>query len=60
VQTLRGLSGLLRVDLLPYNKAAGSKYQAAGMEFRPEYDESQEVNLNTSLFEHAGIKVNVV
>jgi pyruvate formate lyase activating enzyme len=27
VQILCGLSGLMRVDLLPYNKAAGSKYQ---------------------------------
>ena len=59
VQTLRGLSGLLRVDLLPYNKAAGSKYQYAGMEFNPDYDESRELNLNTALFEQAGIKVAV-
>jgi pyruvate formate lyase activating enzyme len=60
VQTLRGLSGLMRVDLLPYNKAAGSKYRYAGMEFKPEYDESRELNLNTTIFEQAGIKVNVV
>jgi pyruvate formate lyase activating enzyme len=60
VQTLRGLTGLLRVDLLPYNKAAGSKYQSAGMEFRPDYDESHELNLNTALFEQADIKVTVV
>jgi pyruvate formate lyase activating enzyme len=60
VQTLRGLSGLLRVDLLPYNKAAGSKYQYAGMEFKPDYDESQELNLNTALFEAANIKVTIV
>lgn len=60
VQTLRGLSGLLRVDLLPYNKAAGSKYRYAGMEFKPDYDESQALNLNTTLFEQAGIKVTVV
>ncbi len=60
VQTLRGLSGLLRVDLLPYNKAAGSKYQSAGMEFKPDYNESGELNLNTALFEQAGIKVTVV
>jgi pyruvate formate lyase activating enzyme len=60
IQTLRGLSGLLRVDLLPYNKAAGSKYRYAGMEFKPEYDESQELNLNTALFKQAGIMVTVV
>jgi pyruvate formate lyase activating enzyme len=60
VQTVHGLSGLLEVDLLPYNKAAGSKYQYAGMEFKPDYEESGELNLNTLLFEQAGIKVNVV
>lgn len=60
VQTLRGLSNLLRVDLLPYNKAAGSKYQYTGMEFKPDYDESRELNLNTAIFEQAGIKVTVV
>ena len=60
VQTLHGLSALLRVDLLPYNKVAGSKYQYAGMEFKPDYDESQELNLNTALFEQTGIKVTIV
>jgi len=60
VQTLRGFPDLLRVDLLPYNRAAGSKYQSAGMEFKPDYDESRELNLNTALFEQAGIKVTVV
>jgi pyruvate formate lyase activating enzyme len=59
VQTVRGFSGLLRVDLLPYNKAAGSKYRYAGMVFKPDYDESQELNLNTSIFEQVGIKVAV-
>jgi pyruvate formate lyase activating enzyme len=58
-QTLRGLSSLLRVELLPYNKAAGSKYLFAGMEFKPDYNESGELNLNTALFERAGIKVTV-
>jgi pyruvate formate lyase activating enzyme len=57
LESVRGLAGLLRVDLLPYNKAAGSKYQYAGMDFKPDYDESQELNLNTSIFEQAGIKV---
>ncbi len=60
VEVLQGFSGLLRVDLLPYNKAAGSKYQYAGMVFKPDYDESRELNLNTTLFEQANIKVNVV
>jgi pyruvate formate lyase activating enzyme len=58
-QTVRGLSGLLHVDLLPYNQAAGSKYQFAGMEFHPDYDETRPLNINTLPFEQAGVKVRV-
>jgi pyruvate formate lyase activating enzyme len=57
--SLVGMPGLLHVNLLPYNKAAGSKYEYAGMEFRPEYEETQALNFNTSFFEQAGIKVVV-
>ncbi len=60
VQILRGMSALLRVDLLPYNRAAGSKYRFTGMEFKPEYDETCELNFNTILFEQEGIKVTIV
>ncbi len=54
-----GLPGLQEVHLLPYNRAAGAKYAAAGMAFRPEYDESRPVNANTGIFEAQGIKVKV-
>jgi pyruvate formate lyase activating enzyme len=57
--TVQGMAGLLRIDLLPYNPAAGSKYASAGMVFTPEYDETQPVNLNTAVFEQAGIRVSV-
>ncbi len=58
-QTVRGLPGLSRVDLLPYNQAAGSKYQFAGMEFKPDYDEKRPLNINTAPFERSGVKVCV-
>lgn len=58
-RTVRGLSGLLHVELLPYNRAAGSKYQFAGMQFRPDYDETRPLNINVSPFEEAGVKVSV-
>jgi pyruvate formate lyase activating enzyme len=58
--TVRGLSSRVRVDLLPYNKAAGGKYRAAGMVFRPDYDESQVVNINTAIFEKAGLEAHVI
>jgi pyruvate formate lyase activating enzyme len=54
-----GMPGLQRVDLLPYNKAAGAKYKAAGMEFKPDYDENRPLNINTGIFERAGIEVRV-
>ena len=58
-ETVICMPGLLQVELLPYNKAAGSKYHSAGMLFKPDYDESRALNLNTAPFEQAGIKVTV-
>jgi len=58
-RTVGGLPGLLRVDLLAYNRAAGAKYPAAAMQFRPDYDEDQPVNIRTDIFSDAGIEVNV-
>lgn len=54
-----GLPGLLRVDLLPYNRAAGGKYEALGMRFAPAYDEAQAVHANSAIFSNAGIAVRV-
>jgi pyruvate formate lyase activating enzyme len=58
-QTLKGLSGLVRVDLLPYNRAAGSKYASIGRDFKPNYDETQPLNTNIGFFERLGIEVRV-
>ncbi|HTP07050.1 MAG TPA: radical SAM protein [Anaerolineae bacterium] len=59
-RTVAGLTGLQTVDLLPYNKVAGAKYRAAGMEFRPDYDETRAVNVNVQPFDEAGIEVQVL
>ncbi len=58
-QLVQSMPRLVRVDLLPYNKAAGAKYPGLGMEFRPQYDENQEVNINTQPFERLGLPVCV-
>ena len=58
-KTINGLSGLVRVDLLPYNRAAGSKYPSIGRDFKPNYDEAQPLNTNLLLFERLGIEVRV-
>ena len=54
------MPGLVEVDLLPYNRAAGAKYRYAGMEFKPDYDETRPVNFNLKIFEQAGLKVKRV
>lgn len=48
------------VELLPYNKMAGSKYKLVGKEYRPVFDEKAEVNIDTALFEREGIPVKVM
>ncbi|MEN6357950.1 MAG: radical SAM protein [Armatimonadota bacterium] len=58
-KTVRGLPGLVRVDLLPYNKAAGGKYASAGMVFDPGYDESAQLNLNIDCFKKEQVEVRV-
>lgn len=56
---VRNLPGLTRVDLLSYNKSAGGKYRACGMDFKPEYDEQAPVNADVSAFNAANIPVRV-
>ncbi len=58
--TAKGLPALQRVDLLPYNQAAGGKYETAGMQFNPDYNENQPVNINTTVFKRVGVEVRVV
>jgi pyruvate formate lyase activating enzyme len=59
-ETIGRLPRLPTVDLLPYNRVAGAKYRAAGMEFKPDYDETQEVNVNTRSFDQTGIEAQVL
>ncbi len=54
-----GLAGLVRVDLLPYNRAAGGKYRACGLAFQPGYDEDEPIRADPAPFEAYGIPVRV-
>ncbi len=49
-----------RVDLLPYNRAAGGKYGACGRRFSPGWDESRPANADTTVFARFGIEARVV
>ncbi len=53
------LPSLSGIELLPYNRAAGGKYAACGMEFTPEYDEERAVNANSTPFEDCGLPVRI-
>ena len=55
-----GRPGLQRVDLLPYNQAAGAKYAACGLEFRPTFDESKRTPLNLDCLKSVGVPVQIV
>ena len=57
--TVAGRPGLVRVELLPYNRAAGGKYAACGMTFAPGFDEDRPVNADVGPFARAGIEVAV-
>jgi len=56
---VKDLKGLVRVDLLPYNRAAGGKYRSLGMEFCPPFDEQQPVNASLKAFERLGVPAHI-
>lgn len=48
------------VELMPYNKLAGSKYALVGRTYTPDFDPTVPVCLRTELFEHYGIEASVL
>ncbi len=48
------------VELLPYNKMAGGKYKMLLREYKPGFDETQEVNIRENIFERYNIKIKVM
>ena len=44
------------VELLPYNRMAGSKYAAIGQEYHPRFQENQPVALRHDIFARFGIE----
>lgn len=53
------LKNVSRVDLLPYNRAAGGKYKACNRVFTHDWDENKPCNANTGIFSNYGIKACV-
>lgn len=55
-QIIHEISGLLRVDLLPYHRLAGAKYPLLGLEYQPGIDESQVPQIFGAPFDAHGIR----
>lgn len=47
-------------ELMPYNKLAGSKYKAAGREYRPDFDPETEPQPRREIFGKAGIEIKIL
>ena len=57
---VRALPGRSRVELLPFNRAAGGKYAACGLEWRPEFDETAAPNANLRIFQELQVEASLV
>lgn len=57
---LENAGPLMRVELLPYHKTAGAKYQMVGMEYRPEFDTALSPQVRLTPFQKRNIPVIVL
>lgn len=56
---LTGATNLVRVELLPYNRAAGAKYAQAGLCYAPLFEQDAPVRIDKTPFEQRGMEVFV-
>lgn len=59
-ELLTGAKNLEKVELLPYHKTAGAKYEMVGLQYSPDFDVQQKPILDTSAFETLGLPVSVM
>lgn len=59
-QTVHDIPGLVRVDLLPYNRLAGAKYPLLGLEYQPGFDEELPPQVFTGPFDALSIPWRIV
>ena len=52
---VRGAKALVRVDILPYQRAAGAKYEMVGKTYAPEFDEGAALRYHLDCFDEAGV-----
>ena len=59
VQIVRGAKALVRVELLPYQRAAGAKYEMVGRTYQVDFDEARAPRMYTECFDREGIPYQV-
>lgn len=52
---VKGAKALVRIDVLPYQRAAGAKYEMVSMRYAPDFDEERPPQFFTHVFEKEGI-----
>ena len=58
-ELVKNSRSLVRVDVLPYQRAAGAKYEMVGREYAPDFDESVPPRFHTEIFDRMGIPYRV-
>lgn len=53
-------NGIFYAELMPYNKMAGGKYKMVQREYRPDFDETADVNIRKEIFSEYGIEIKVL
>lgn len=58
-ELLSGAKKLIRVEILPYQRAAGAKYAMVGMKYSPEIEEERPPKYYLQYFEESGIPYKI-
>ena len=58
-EMVEGSRMLQRVDILPYQRAAGAKYAMVGRKYDPDFDENKSVKMFPEVLEKRGISCQV-
>ena len=56
---MKNAKSLIRIDVLPYQRAAGAKYEMVGMEYKPDFKEDPSPEFFTEVLEQVGISCQV-
>lgn len=57
---LEGANQLDKVELLPYHKTAGAKYESVRKNYAPRFDPDRTPHMNTDIFQSHGMEVSIL